>query len=257
MSDLSGSTSHAPIRLRTRWDDCDRNGHVNNAVFAALIRAAHQRAELPAGRLRALTINYREPVGPDTELEVDVTPPEEVTSHRRIAYVFRVNGRRVADAETVWHVSGPDFDVPLSRSSSDAGGRPFGFAHVVRSYEVGPDGAVGPQAILQWLEHAVFRAAARSGWPATRMSAVGFLSLVIGHELVLGRPAAEGDEVDITSRPVEVRRVSGAWHHEVRKRDGALVAADRARGAFLDLHGRIHPAPPELLRDLLRGEPSG
>jgi hypothetical protein len=58
----------------------------------------------------------------------------------------------------------------------------------------------------------------------------------------------------VSSRLVELRRVSGTWHHEIRRSDETLVAADRARGAFLDLVGRIRPAPVELLDDLLRGE---
>ena len=41
------------VRLRTRWDDYDQNGHVNNAAYLALVRAAHDRAGLPAGNLRA------------------------------------------------------------------------------------------------------------------------------------------------------------------------------------------------------------
>lgn len=125
----------------------------------------------------------------------------------------------------------------------------------MRSYQVGPDGAARPQAILQWLEHAVFRAAVRAGWRRERMESAGFVTYVVGHHLVLGRPAREGDELTVTSRLVDLRRVSGTWHHEIRGSHGGLVAADRARGAFLDLEGRTKPAPAGLLDDLLRGEP--
>lgn len=44
--------------------------------------------------------------------------------------------------------------------------------------------------------------------------------------------------------------------NEIHGPDGGLVAANRARDAFLDLEDRIRPAPAHLLRDLLRGEPS-
>lgn len=53
-----------------------------------------------------------------------------------------------------------------------------------------------------------------------------------------------------------LRRVSGTWHHEIPRADGALVAADRARGAFLDLEGRVRPSPAGLRRELLAGEPA-
>ncbi len=137
----------------------------------------------------------------------------------------------------------------------DAGGRPFHRRHVVRSHEVGPDGPVRPAVVLQWLEHAVFRSAARADWDRTRMAAADFVALVIGHHLVMGAPAHEGDELVITSRLVETRRVSGTWRHEVRAPDGSLVAADLGRGAFLDTAGRIRPAPEGIIDDLLRGEP--
>jgi len=135
-------------------------------------------------------------------------------------------------------------------------GRPFTFEQGVRTYEIGPGGALRPQAIVQWLEHAVFRACEQAGWSPERMKAADFVPLVVGHNLILGEPLVEGEHASITSRVVRRRRVSGIWYHEVRRRDGALVAADHTRGAFVDLAGRIHAAPRELLEDLLRSEPA-
>jgi acyl-CoA thioesterase FadM len=88
------------------------------------------------------------------------------------------------------------------------------------------------------------------------MKAADFVPLVVGHNLVFGDPLVEGEIATVSSRLVQLRRVSGIWHHEVRRADGALVAADHTRGAFVDLAGRIHAAPRELLDDLLRGEPT-
>lgn len=260
LSQLRAASPTTPVQVRTRWDDCDRNGHVNNAAYVALVRAAHDRAGLPNGRLQALTIAYREPVGPEVMLDVDVTVIGAGDFSQRIAYALQVDGRPAAEAEAIWQVTDPAPGIAPSPGelppvARDAGGRPFRYRQVVRTYQVGPDGAARPQVVLQWLEHAVFRAAARAGWPVERMAEANFLTLVIGHQLVLGAPAHESDELEITSRLVELRRVSGVWHHEVRRSDGTLVAADRARGAFLDLEGRIRPAPPEMLEDLLRGEP--
>lgn len=262
----SQAASPITVQVRTRWDDCDRNGHVNNAAYVALIRAAHDRAGLPDGAIRELTIAYREPIGPEVTVDADVIVRSNDALRPRIAYALRVDGRAAAEAEVVWQVaaSAPQIQLPpvelppveLPPVERDAGGRWFDDRLVVRTYHVGPDGAARPQAILQWFEHAIFRAAARAGWPVERMAGAGFLSLVIGHQLVLGTPAGESDELEIRSRLVELRRVSGVWHHEVRRSDGALVAADRARGAFLDLSGRIRPAPPQMLEDLLRGEPA-
>ena len=245
----------ATVQIRSRWDDCDRYGHVNNAGYLGLIRAAHDRAGLPNGELRALQVTYRQPVAPEVMIDADVAIMEQEATHLKIAYALHVDGRPAADATALWQIAGPPLTADLPTIGRDVGGQPFSFHQAVRSYEVGPDGAARPQALLQWLEHAVFRAAARAGWARQRMESAAFVTYVVGHRLVLGQPAHEGDELTVTSRLIDLRRVSGTWHHEIRASDGGRIAADRARGAFLDLDGRARPAPAELLADLLRGEP--
>lgn len=245
------------VRVRSRWDDCDQYGHVNNAAYLAIVRAAHDRAGVPGGILRAAEITYREPLPAEVMVDVDVAVREETEQHRRVAYTLRVDGRTAAEVSATWSAVGAAPPPDLPPIARDAGGHPFEYRQDVRSYEVGPDGAARPQAVLQWLEHAVFRAADQAGWPRERMVSAGFMTYVIGHSLVLAEPAREGDRLVVTSRLIELRRVSGTWHHEVRRHDGAVVARDRARGAFLDLEGGIRHAPQELLDDLLRGEPPG
>jgi acyl-CoA thioesterase FadM len=210
---------------------------------------------MPAGELRALEITYREPVPLEVVVDVDVAVLEQGGSLRKIAYALRVDDRPAADATVLWQLAGTPPTPELPPISREVSGLPFRFLQSVRSYQIGPDGAARPQAILQWLEHAVFRAAVRAGWPRERMESAAFVTYVVGHHLVLGQPAREGEELVVTSRLVDLRRVSGTWHHEIHASDGGLVAADRARGVFLDLDGRPKPAPGELLDELLRGEP--
>ena len=254
---MSAATVRATVRVRSRWDDCDRYGHVNNAGYVALIRAAHDRAGVSSGELRALEIAYRQPVSAEVMVDVDVAVVEQGESDLKVAYALHADDRQVAEATALWRLAGPPLTADLPPLDHDAGGRPFRFRQEVRSYEVGPDGAARPQAILQWLEHAVFRAAARAGWSRQCMESASFVTYVVGHHLVLGQPAREGDELVVTSRLIDLRRVSGTWQHEIHAADGGLIAADRARGAFLDLDGRTRPAPAELVADLLRGEPPG
>ena len=250
------------VEIQTRWDDADRHAHVNNAAYLALIRAAHDLAAErepdagipPAADLRGLEITHRAPAQLGALVAVQVEPMDADGPLRRISYRLSVAGAAIADAILSWQLAGPPLLLSLSEID-DVVGRTFIFEHTVRTYEVGPGGAGRPQAIVQWLEHAVFRASQRAGWSPTRMHEADFVPLVVGHHLVLGAPVMEGDSVEVTSRLVQLRRVSGTWHHQLHRSDGALVAADHMRGAFVDLAGRIHAAPRELLDDLLRGEP--
>ena len=253
----------AMVVVVARWDDADRHAHVNNAAYLAVLRAAHDIAVerqpngdlRPAGELRALEIMYRAPAPPGSSLTVELEPFDSTGELQRVRYRITLHDVAVAEAEATWQLSGPRRMAPLPEIA-EVDGRPFSFDQAVRTYEVGPGGAVRPQAIVQWLEHAVFRASQRAGWSPERMKAADFVPLVVGHSLVLGEPLAEGQIATVASRLVQARRVSGIWRHEVRRADGAVVAADHTRGAFVDLAGRIHAAPRELLDDLLRGEPT-
>jgi len=251
----------AAVEVRTRHDDGDRFGHVNNAAYLALLRAAHDLAAdaadtgVPrAGTLRELEIAYREQVAPDEPIRVTLRVLTDDASLLRMAYEMNAHGRRAASATAAWVPPGAPM-LPLKDPSVED--RPaFRFTHEVRSYEVGPDGSVAPRVLLEWLEHAVFRAAARAGWSVERMEAEDFVTLVVGHRLRLGGPVGIGERVEVVSRLVEVRRASGTWHHRVRRQDGVLVADDRARGAFLTGGGRLRSLPLALRDALLRGEPT-
>lgn len=251
------------VDITTRWDDADRHAHVNNAAYLALIRAAHdlvvqlqpEAGVAPAADLRALDITHRVPSAPGAVVSVRVEPLGSDGQLCRVGYRLFVGDLAIAEATATWQLSGPPILLTLPEIA-EVDGHPFSFVQAVRTYEVGPGGAARPQAIVQWLEHAVFRASQVAGWTPDRMKAAEFVPLVIGHQLVFGEPVMEGEMVVVTSRLVQLRRVSGIWHHEVRRADGALVAADNTRGAFVDLAGRIHAAPRQLADDLLRGEPA-
>ncbi len=249
------------VRLRARWDDCDAYGHVNNAMYLALARAATDeglaalgsREPLAGARLADAHLTYREPVRAGEAIDIHVQVRSPAWDALELSYDFEVSGRSCAHVTARW-VRGV---VPLQAApltpERDAAGVPFVTTHRVRSYEVDANAEAKPLAILQWLEHAVFRAAERVGWTRERMQDANFITLQIGHHLSLGAPARDGDELRIESRLIALRRVSGVWRHEVRRADGEIVAVDDSRGAFLDLAGIIRPGPPEMLRALLAG----
>ncbi len=243
------------ISIRARWDDCDRFGHLNNAAYVALAREAHDALAVPGARLVEFEISHRAPVMHGGSVEVRITARSGNDGLIATDLEFTDSGRSAATAHALWTDLSDLPPRPLSCPEPDAGGRWFDFEEPVRTYHLGPDGRLRPQVALQSFEHAVFRAAAMAGWPLRRMDEAGFVSLVVSHHLVLGFEAEQGEALHVVSRLVEVRRVSGTWLHEMRRGDGTLVAADLARGAFLDRAGRIRPAPIGLIDDLLLGEP--
>ena len=249
------------VRLRARWDDCDAYGHVNNATYLALARAATDEGlaalgaptALVGARLADAELSYGEAVRAGDAIDIRISVASANANQLGLNYDFVVDGRSRARGSASWALDGVRGKPALALPDHDAGGAPFTITHRVRSYELDPNGEVKSVTILQWLEHAVFRAAERVGWTHDRMRAANFVTLQVGHHLSLGAPLMEGDEFQITSRLITLRRVSGVWRHEVRRSDDALAAMDDSRGAFLDLAGAVRPAPPEMLTALLAG----
>src|SRR5919108_1136658 len=200
------------VRVHARWDDADRFGHVNNAAYLALIRDATDR-ELPSPlELAEIEIEFKQPVPPDADVDIEMDREGDHVVRYRLARGDVIH----AIARAAWR-SSEAAAPPLPAIDRDAGGRLFSHTHTVRSYEIDPRGALRPSAPLQWFEYAVYRAADLAAWPATRMIEADFVTLQIGHRLVLGAHPTVGEDLAITSRIVEMRRVSGMWHHEARR----------------------------------------
>jgi acyl-CoA thioesterase FadM len=225
---------------------------VNNAAYLALLRDATDRVLPGAGELAEIDVEFRRPIPPDVDLDVDVAIRRSGDGGCVVGYEIFLDGASRATAVATWRTA-VETAAPLPALDRDAGGRTFAWAHTVRSYELSPDGALRPSAALQWFEYAVYRAAERVGWTAERMRDADFVTLQIGHHLTIGPHPRVGERLEIVSRIVELRRVSGMWHHEARSGE-AVIAADRSRGAFLDVAGKPRRAPEDMIAALLRGD---
>jgi acyl-CoA thioesterase FadM len=59
------------------------------------------------------------------------------------------------------------------------------------------------------------------------------------------------EAVEVTSRMINVRRLRGTWHNELRSlADGRLLAVNYSTGVFLNLDGRPTSPPPGLIEAL-------
>ncbi len=261
-------------RVRVRAYECDSLAHVNNAVYIQYLQQATWDALDPSkrdnsfGNVRALAIEYLTPARNGDQLEIGAWVGD--VNGSRVVCGYKItrcdDGAEVVNARIEW-------DYPFSlllgegavRTPSplksfapprDNGARPFRWRHTVRRYELDATNHVGVAAYFNWLEEATFRASNVVGWTTEKMRAENFIVLQYRHDAEFIEPALGGDEIEIVSRLIEVRRVRGTWIHEIfRTRTSTLLMRDYSTGAFLDLKGNIRPALTEMMDALIGGEP--
>ena len=273
--------------FRVRSYECDANGHVNNAVYQQYLEDGATCASAALGFpmawyaargetwfLRAVRISYLQPCRANDELTLTtwISSRQRVRSNRQYE-VARGDGATVLRATAEWvyvdlntgrprsipteltseciHET-PDNVEPLKLTAPTADGRVFTWRHDVRRYELDVNQHVNNAVYLNWLEESKLRACAEAGWSLEKMRESDLLVLQTRHDTEYLAPVRYGDEVEIRSRLVDLRRVRGTWQHEMRRAaDGALLARNYSSGAFLTLDGRPRQAPAEYLEALL------
>lgn len=268
--------------FRVRADECDSLGHVNNAVYIQYLQqATFDAVGAKSGpeafwEMRALAVQYHKPARYRDELNVTSWVIDEDDSSLVHGYRVERGGKAepLVSAQITWAyrntathdrrlprtlATAPEGRMPAPLKSfvvpRDNGARPFRWYHRVRRYELDWTGRVGAVVYFNWLEEATFRAADSVGWSLERMRAENFITHQRRHDAEFFESVPAGDDVEIVSRLIEVRRVRGTWVHEILQHGSKrLLMRDYSTGAFLDWNGNIKAAPTEMMEALLLGE---
>ncbi len=272
MSSIDNSGT-ATWRARVHIYELDSLGHVNNANYFPYLQQATEAAwpQAAGWQLARLSMEYLAPALHGTELAVHTWVEDVTADGLLLGYAIeRIDDQQIllraglawetaagGDSPAAQPVFQPVADLPrdyLLKPARQApempGGRLFRWQHQVRGYETGSDGAVSATQVLRWTEEARARAAQEIGWSYQRMGEADFVGVVTRHEFEFARMPRAGEEIEVSSRIYEVRRVRGTWRHELTC-TGELLAAAFVSGGFLNTAGQPHPPPPGLINGLL------
>jgi acyl-CoA thioester hydrolase len=120
----------------------------------------------------------------------------------------------------------------------------------VRFHELDPYGHVNHAVYLTYLEVARIDHLAARGIDLLELAGrTGAQLVVAGIEVDYLAPAGAGDELAVTCRLHERRRVSARFTQEIH-RDGEVLVRARVRTATIDASGRPAALPAELLAAL-------
>lgn len=269
--------------IRVRAYECDAFGHLNNAVslqylqHVTLDALGSDRGGSGFWDAQRLSIEYRTPALNGDELHVAAWVVEASGSVLLLGYRITkpADNAPVAQAEIEWryrdlatHTLCGLPSIPLTASMPDSitrlkpftrpkdnGAQSFHWRHAVRFYELDAANQVGLAVYFQWIQAAFFHATGSVGWTLEKMRGENFVSLQYRHDAEFFSPAQNGDEVEIASRLIEIRRVRGTWLHEIyRVATKELLLRDYSTGAFLDWKGNVRAGPTEILEALTHGE---
>ena len=123
----------------------------------------------------------------------------------------------------------------------------------VRHYEMDALAHVNNAVYLHYVEEAAIEHARMLGFDEARWRALGGTWVVRRHEIDYRLPAIAGDELDVTTRIVEIERAHGTRRTTiVRVGDGALVATAVTHWVWVGLDGRPRRLPAEVLAAMPR-----
>jgi acyl-CoA thioester hydrolase len=278
-------------RFRVRHYELDSFHHVNNAIYANYMQEAAIEASTEAGYspawyhehgagwvIRQLSIRYYLQAGYGDELEVTtwVSDMKRVTSNREYKITRTRDGAPVARARANWvyldlKTGQPlripkefekDFDptgeleyLEIRMHNPQKTEKAYRYRHHrrVQIYEVDTAQHVNNAVYLHWITQAYFEAIRAAGHPIESLRD-DWLVVQGGHEIEYFEPAFDNDSIEIVSWICEMGKVRGAWTHEIyNAATGKLLARDYSLGIFVDLNGKLHVPPQNIVEDVIHG----
>ncbi|MEO6392355.1 MAG: thioesterase family protein [Pyrinomonadaceae bacterium] len=279
-------------RFRVRHYELDSFNHVNNAVYANYLQEAAIEASADAGFdldwyqtrgtrwvIRELSIRYHTPASYLDELDVTtwVSEVRRATSTREYLITRVSDGAMVARARVNWvYVDAttgrptrideaftdsfaPDgkqepIGIRIEKATPTVDAHRYHTRRRVQMRELDPSQHVNNGVYLHWIEQAYFDAIRAGGHPVEAWEAQGIRAFQGGHSIEYFNEARDNEEIEIVSWICEMGKVRGSWTHEIfNATTGVLLAREYSLGIFVDMRGRLVPAPADIVKDILRG----
>ncbi|MGD2076955.1 MAG: acyl-[acyl-carrier-protein] thioesterase [Chloroflexota bacterium] len=277
------------LPLQIRPSDRDSLGHINNAAYMTYVElaiaeflgehgfAVDWRDGSPYQWLmEELAVEYRLAASYGDQIAAHVWLAE--ADERRPVFgcqIYRADGARQQAVIRLrsrwrrWHKSTSEaMKLPqtfLATAGQEAGDLPRPFSvpveapqahryrwrHQIQRNEVGLGGWIHPHVLFEWVEESILHASDEAGWPVERCLASDFVVFQMRHDASIVSWPLLGDTIEVVSRLINVRRLRGTWHNEIRSAaDNRLLATDYSTGIFLNLEGRPTSAPPGMMEAL-------
>ncbi len=243
--------------FRVRSYECDRYGHVNNAVYLRYLQEAAAgalaEAGFPPARLREMgrlpwasriDVEYLAPLyyGEAVEVAARITAMQDRAFTQAYEICKAKSGELAARAAASYRFlgcaedcRGPVVPPELAAALSPAGAaaetgllEPFPAAPpappgVFRSrreaawQDCNAARQVEPAMLLAYIDDCARQVIAAHRWPMERMQAEGFAVLIRRNQIEYPRPVMFGDEIEISTWASGVRRATGVRHYTIAR----------------------------------------
>ncbi len=234
------------LRFRIRHYECDAYGHLNNTTYLRYL----DEVEIDAGLagtgwgMAQADITYVSPLGFGDSVTVTARTRYNGADLVLRTYTFVADGHgEVARADAAWAATASLHSTrqeELALGDTDPVPEPAEppsgvFVHRRRVHwqDVDESNTATPATLSAYAEDCGIAVCDAHGWSLERCSREGFWIVLRRHQILYGRPAGLGDELEITTWASDRTRVSAIRHYLLRAA-GRHVARFRSHYVWVD-----------------------